>query len=87
MLNFKQKNDHIADMIEKFKENQTKRLAQDHINLKKMNQKRELELRNMQSQLVKFNKTTKRQQNHVLAKELRLLKKTHNSKVKMLHLN
>jgi hypothetical protein len=87
MLNFKQKNDHIADMIEKFKENQTKRLQQDHINLKKMNQKRELELRNMQSQLVKFNKTTKRQQNHVLAKELRLLKKTHNSKVKMLHLN
>ena len=87
MMTFKQKSVHIEETIEKNKKNQTERLLQEEHLLKRMNVRRENELKNIAEHMTRFTRQTKRQQNHVLYKELRLLRKTHFSKVKMLHLN
>lgn len=87
MMTFKQKSIHIEETIDKSKKNQTERLLQEENLLKRMNVKRENELKNIADHMTRFAHQTKHQQNHVLAKELRLLRKTHFSKVKMLHLN
>ena len=73
--------------MEKSKKNQNMRLLQEEHTLKRMNLKREEELKNINEHMKRFTRQTKRQQNHVLMKELSLLRKTHFSKVKMLHLN
>ena len=87
MTNFKQKSNHIEETMEKSKKNQNMRLLQEEHTLKRMNLKREEELKNINEHMKRFTRQTKRQQNHVLMKELSLLRKTHFSKVKMLHLN
>lgn len=84
---FKQKSLHIEEMVEKLKLNQKERLQSEELLLKRMNQKRESELKNIQSHLIRYSRQTKTQQNHVLYKEIRLLRKTYYSKVRMLHLN
>jgi hypothetical protein len=83
----KQKTLHIEEGIQKLTKGQHERLAQEKVILKQMNSKRENELKNIQEHMERFNRQTKRSQNHELNKELALLRKTHNSKVKMLHLN
>lgn len=87
MLTFKQKSIHIEEVIDKSKKNQFERLLQEEQLLKRMNIKRENELKNISQHMIRFAHQTKHQQNHVLYKELRLLRKTHFSKVRMLHLN
>src|SRR3989339_498755 len=86
MATFKQKSDHLNEVIEKGKVHQETRLVDEMHLVKRMNEKREKELKNIQSHLQRFNHQTKIDQNVVLMKELKLLKKTHHSKVKMLHL-
>lgn len=86
MATFKQKSDHLSEIIEKGKVHLETRLADEMHQIKRMNEKREKELKNIQSHLQRFNHQTKIDQNVVLMKELKLLKKTHHSKVKMLHL-
>lgn len=87
ILLFKQKSAHIEETIVKLKNNQKMRLLSEELMLKRMNSKREDELKNIQQHLLKFTHQTKHQQSHVLYRELKLLKKTYVSKVKMLHLS
>lgn len=86
MTIFKQKSDHLTEVIEKGKRQQDERLREEMMAVKRMNLKREKELKNIQTHLIRFNRDTKNEQNAYLMKELRLLKRTHHSKVKMLHL-
>lgn len=86
MTSYKSKAKHIDEVIQK-----THMMQQEHIDmekkmLKRMNDKRENELKNINQHLDKFTRQMKRQQNHTLNKELKLLRKTYNSKVRMLHL-
>ena len=87
MTMFKQKSDHLTDIIDKGKRSQEERLRDEMNLIKRMNVKREKELKNIQTHYLRFNRDTKNDQNDVYNKELRLLKRTHRSKVKMLHLN
>lgn len=83
----KQKTVHIEENIQKLTKGQHERLLEEKVTLKHMNSKRENELKNIQEHMERFNRQTKRSQNHELNKELALLRKTHSSKVRMLHLN
>lgn len=87
LLSLKQKTEHINEVIAKLTKNQQIRLNEERLVLKHMNTKREHELKNIQEHMLRFNKQTKRSQNHGLNKEFVLLRKTHASKMKMLHLN
>ena len=87
LASLKQKTNHYLELIQKeVLSDQDKRRAYED-NLKRMNQKREHELKNINEHLIRFNQTTKKAQDRTLKKELRVLKKAHNSRVKMLHLS
>ncbi len=86
MLALKQKSDHFEEMIDKATViDQEKRKAHDET-IKRMNIKRESELRNIQVHLKRFIAETKASQNKVLLKESNVLRKSHHSRIKMLHL-
>ena len=73
--------------MDKAKSLEQQRMKQLDILLKNMNQKREHELRNIQFHMKRFQITTKREQARVLNKEIKVLKKSHRFRVKMLQLN
>jgi golgin subfamily A member 4 len=86
LLALKQKSDHFEEMIMKATENDQEK-RRDHAEvIKRMNIKRESELRNIQIHLKRFTLDTKATQNKVLVKESKVLKKSHHSRVRMLHL-
>jgi len=87
LTSLKQKTMHIEEVISKLTRAQQERLSEEKIIFKRMNMKREHELKNIQEHMERFNRQTKRSQNLALSKEFLLLRKTHHSKMKMLHLN
>ncbi|MCR3905910.1 MAG: hypothetical protein NUK62_02610 [Tenericutes bacterium] len=87
LLALKQKTKHYEDLIAKQEQMNLERNTQYEMNLKRMKQKRETELSNIQSHLLKFSQQTKNSQNRVLKRDFRILKKAHRSKVRLLHLN
>ncbi len=87
MASLKQKTNHYLELIQKEESNDGDKRRAYEDNLKRMNQKREHELKNIKEHLIRFNQTTKNAQDRTLKKELRVLKKAHSSRVRMLHLN
>ena len=83
----KQKNEHYEDLIYKETNHDANEKLNFEMNQKRMNKRREAELRNMLEHIKEFNKKTKSSQNKVLRKELILLRKTHYAKVRLLKLN
>ena len=86
LLALKQKTNHYEEMIQKASLNDLENRKNHDEVVKRMNIKRESELRNIQVYLKRFTVETKVSQNKVLYKESKVLKKSHHSKVKMLHL-
>jgi len=87
MNQLKQKTLSYDEQIEKLKAHDLSKQKALEESLSRQETKRKDELTNIQSHMERFQAQTKRAQNHELKKELRLLKKTHYSKVRMLHLN
>ena len=87
LLALSQKNEHYDELRNKAKEAQINREKLFENMLKRMNQKRENELRNIQNHLKRFTQSTKYDQNVTLNKEVRVLRKSHRFKLKMLNLN
>jgi hypothetical protein len=87
MLALKQKSDHFEEMIAKAQAIDLERKKSHDETIKRMNIKRESELRNIQVHLKRFISETKASQNKVLSKESNVLRKSHHSRVKMLHLS
>jgi hypothetical protein len=75
------------DQVRKHIDNHDARIKSLESLIKRMNQKRENELKNIQFHLKKFNMSTKYEQNKVLNKEMKVLRKSHRFRVKMLQLN
>jgi hypothetical protein len=84
---FNQKTEHYETQMIKAIDTNTERNKTHEITLKSMNQKREADLKNIQFHLKRFTSTTSSAQNRELNKEIRVLKKSYNFRVKMLHLN
>lgn len=87
LSNLKSKTLHYEEEMGKLKKSIAEREKAHEETLKRMNEKREEELRNILYHLKKFTSSTKSEQNQVMSKEVRLLKKTNRSKIKMLHLS
>lgn len=83
----KQKTFHYETLVSKATLADQERTKQYNLTLKRMNIKREDELKNIVKHYKRYLISTKRTQNLVLSKELRLLKKSHNFTMRMLHLN
>ncbi|MFH2117543.1 MAG: hypothetical protein ABII85_05775 [Bacillota bacterium] len=83
----KQKTFHYEQLISKATSIDDERIRQHQVTLKRMNVRREDELRNILSHHKRYISMTRKTQNRVLAKENRLLKKSHHFKMRMLHLN
>lgn len=83
----KQKATHYDTEMEKSTQNYQTRLLDERMTVKRMNKKREGELKNIQVHVNRFTHQTRNDQNDELNKELRLLRKSHLSKMRMLHLN
>ncbi|PKK97023.1 MAG: hypothetical protein CVV58_03365 [Tenericutes bacterium HGW-Tenericutes-3] len=83
----KQKTFHYEQIILKATKSDEERTNQHLKTLKKMNTKREEELKSIQKQHKRYINLTRKTQNRVQAKEFRILKKSHNFKMRMLHLN
>ena len=87
LASLKQKFDHHVSVMTKNLELLDERHKDESRTLKRMNLKREEELKNMREHMKRYERQMKQEQMSVLGKELRLLRKTHSSKMKMLHLN
>jgi golgin subfamily A member 4 len=87
LASLKQKTNHYLELIQKETDLDIEKRKTYEENIKRMNQKRENELKNINSHLQRFNQTTTKTQDRTLKKELRVLKKAHYSRVRMLHLN
>ena len=87
LASLKQKTNHYLELIQKEADLDTEKRKSYEENIKRMSQKRENELKNINNHLQRFNRLTKRTQDRSLRKELSVLRKAHNSRVKMLHLN
>lgn len=87
LASLKQKFDHHVSVMTKNIENMHERHKDETKILKRMNHKRESELKNMAEHTKRYERQMKHDQMVILGKELRLLRKTHFSKMKMLHLN
>ena len=87
LASLKQKTNHYMELIQKENDSDLEKRKDYEQNIKRMNQKRENELKNINDHLLKFNKMTKASQDRALKKEMRVLKKAHNSRVRMLHLS
>jgi len=83
----KQKTFHYEQVIQKADQTDSDRNHQAQITVKRLNKKREEELKNILSHHKRYLVSTRRSQNRVLGKELRILKKSHGFKMRMLHLN
>ncbi|RJX26788.1 MAG: hypothetical protein C4537_01605 [Acholeplasma sp.] len=83
----KQKATHYDSEMTKSTENYQSRLLSERMTVKRMNKKREAELKNIIVHVNRFTHQTRNDQNGELSKELRLLRKSHYSKMRMLHLN
>ncbi|MDO9628720.1 MAG: hypothetical protein Q7I99_02365, partial [Acholeplasmataceae bacterium] len=86
LASLKQKTDHYVELIQKETGLDAEKRKVYEASMKRMNQRRENELKNIQDHMLRFNQVTKKAQNHELSKELKILKKAHYSRVKMLHL-
>lgn len=86
LVTLKQKSDHFEEMISKATALDQEKHNHHEEMIKRMNQKRESEIRNIQAHLKRFTVDTKNAQNRVLVKETKVLRKSHHSKVRMLHL-
>ena len=87
LMLFNQKTEHYESQMIKAIDTNTERNKIHEITLKSMNQKRESDLKNIQFHLKRFTSTTRSSQNRELNKEIRVLKKSYNFRVKMLHLS
>ena len=87
LMLFNQKTEHYESQMIKAIDTNTERNKTHEITLKSMNQKRESDLKNIQFHLKRFTSTTRSSQNRELNKEIRVLKKSYNFRVKMLHLS
>lgn len=83
----KQKTYHYEQIISKAIKADEDRTKQHIKTLKRMNNKREYELKIILSHHKRYMYSTRKSQNRVFAKESRILKKSHNFKIRMLHLN
>ena len=83
----KQKTFHYEQIIDKATLSDQERTKQYHNTLKRMHTKREAELKNISIQHKQYINTTQKTQSKVQNKEVRILKKSHNFKMRMLHLN
>ena len=82
-----QKSLHYDEQMKKARENHATRLIDERQLVRRMNKKREEDLKNIQAHMTRFNHKMRIDQNGELNKELRLLRKSHLSKMRMLHLN
>ncbi len=82
----KQKTFHYEQLVLKATQADEERTQQNRTTLKRMNVKRENELKNIVVHHKRYLVSSRKDQNLVLGKELRLLKKSHNFKMRMLHL-
>jgi len=83
----KQKTFHYEQIILKATNADEERTKQYLKTLKRMNIRRETELKNIFAQHKRYMNITRKTQARVQSKELRILKKSHNFKMRMLHLN
>jgi len=83
----KQKTYHYEQLVLKATALDIERNKQAQITLKRQANRREAEMRNINNHHKRYLMTTKWAQNRVLARENRSLKKSHNFKMRMLHLN
>lgn len=83
----KQKTFHYEQLVSKATFADQERTKQYNSTLKRMNSRREAELKNIMVHHKRYLVFTKKTQSLVLGKETRLLKKSHNFKMRMLHLN
>ena len=83
----KSKTDHFNEEIAKARIHQNEKQKAYELDLKRMEHKRTQELKNIYDHLRRYQLKTKAEQTKLLNKDLRLLKKTYRSKVRLLHLN
>ncbi|TNF07716.1 MAG: hypothetical protein EP317_04265 [Bacillota bacterium] len=87
LITLDQRRKNYDTQVDKAMNNEKERERNLDLLIKRMNQKRENELKNIQFHSKRYHINTKNEQNRVLNKEVRVLRKSHKFKVKMLQLN
>ncbi|MBE0700402.1 MAG: hypothetical protein IH571_01825 [Acholeplasmataceae bacterium] len=87
LFNMGQKQNHIHVQMNKAKESIEVKHKNHQEWLKRINQRREDEIKNIQEHLRRFTLETKSMQNKTYVKEIRILRKSHRFKMRMLKLN
>lgn len=87
LVTLEQRRKNADDQVQKAMNSQGLRVKNLDLLIKRMNQKRESELRNIQFHSKRYMIHTRNEQTRMLNKDIRILKKSHRFKVKMLQLN